>query len=90
MARRNRPTIILAVDPNMLDEVDAYINEHEGLDRSQVVNDALRIWYERILQEALARQHSAPKSPEEPEERAAWKRIRAAKLARQTPKGIER
>jgi hypothetical protein len=70
----------------MLDEVDAYIDEHEGLDRSQVVDEALRVWYERILQEALARQHAAPKSPEELEERATWKRIRTAQFERQQMK----
>jgi Arc/MetJ-type ribon-helix-helix transcriptional regulator len=84
MARRNRPRITVTVDPDMLDEVDAYIEEHEGVDRSEVVDEALRLWYARILEDALTRQHAAPKSPEELAERAAWKRIRAAQLARRS------
>ncbi len=82
MAQRTRPRITVTVDPDMLDEVDNYVHQHEEADRSQVVNEALRLWYAKQLHEALVRQHSAPKSPEELEERVAWKRIRAAQLAR--------
>lgn len=81
MAQRNKSRITITVDPAMLEEVDSYIQEHEGTDRSEIVNVALRCWYARLLHEALVRQHSAPKSPEELEERAAWKRIRAAQMA---------
>ena len=82
MAQRVRPRITVTVDPGMLKEVDTYIQEHEGTDRSQVVDEALRCWYARILHEALVKQHSAPRSPEELEERAAWKSIRAAQMGR--------
>lgn len=80
MAQRSRPRITVTVDPEMLDEVDAYIREHEGADRSGIVDEALRCWYARLLHEALERQHSAPRSPEEMEERKAWKRVREAQL----------
>ncbi len=80
MAQRIRPRITVTVDPDMLEEIDSYIQEHAGTDRSQVVDEALRCWYARVLHEALVRQHSAPRSPEELEERAAWKRIRAAQM----------
>ncbi|MBI2863490.1 MAG: hypothetical protein HYX94_02890 [Chloroflexi bacterium] len=80
MAQRNKPRITITVDPDVLEEVDAYIKEHEGTDRSKVMDEALRCWYARLLHDALVRQHSAPKSPEEMEERAAWKRIRAAQM----------
>ncbi len=86
MAQRTRPRITVTVDPNMLEEVDAYVQEHEGTDRSQVVNEALRCWYAQLLHEALVTQHAAPKSPEELAERAAWKRIRAAQMARSVRK----
>lgn len=82
MAKRVRPRITVTVDPDMLDEVDAFIQEHEGTDRSQVVDKALRCWYAGILADALERQHAEPKSAVELEERAAWKRIRAAQLTR--------
>ncbi len=82
MVQRVRPRITVTVDPDMLEEVDAYIQEHAGTDRSRVVDEALRCWYAQVLREALARQHSAPKSPEELAERADWKRIRAAQSRR--------
>jgi hypothetical protein len=69
------------VDPDMLEEIDSYVKEHQGTDRSRVVDEALRCWYASTLREALAKQHSAPRSPEELEERAAWKRIRAAQMS---------
>jgi metal-responsive CopG/Arc/MetJ family transcriptional regulator len=78
MAQRIRPRITVTVDPDMLEEIDTYVQEHEGMDRSQVLDEALRCWYARILHEALVRQHAATKSAEELEERADWKHIRAA------------
>lgn len=82
MAQRSRPRITVTVDPSMLDEVDAYIREHAGVDRSQVVDEALRCWYASLVHEALVKQHSAPQSADEQEEREAWRRIRAAQLPR--------
>lgn len=78
MRRRTKPRITVTVDPVMLDEVDTYVRGHAGADRSQVVDAALRCWYAQVLHEALVRQHSAHRSVEELEERAAWKRIRSA------------
>ncbi len=82
MTERNRPRITITVDPDMLDEIDTYVQEHKGADRSRVVDEALRCWYAQRLHEALVKQHSAPKSPEEMEERAAWRRIREAQAQR--------
>ncbi len=80
MAQRTRPRITITVDPNMLEEVDAYVREHQGTDRSQVMDEALRCWYANLIHEALLLQHSALRTPEELEERATWKRVRAAQL----------
>jgi metal-responsive CopG/Arc/MetJ family transcriptional regulator len=82
MVQRTRPRITITVDPAMLEEVDAYVEQHEGTDRSKVVDEALRAWHAQIIHEALVKQHATPKSSEEIAERAAWKRIRAAQLAR--------
>ncbi len=87
MARRTRPRITVTIDPDILEEVDTYIEEHSGTDRSQIVDEALRCWYAQTLHEALIRQHSAPKSPEELEQRLAWKRIRAEQALRLQHKG---
>lgn len=72
----------MTVDPDILEEVDAYIQEHDGADRSGIVDEALRCWYSQMLHQALLEQHSAPRSPEELEERRAWKGIRAAQSER--------
>ncbi len=80
--QRNRPRITVTVDPDMLDEVDEYIQSHQGTDRSQVVDEALRCWYAHQLREALIRQHSAECSSEELAERLAWRRIREAQVSR--------
>ncbi len=82
MAERTRPRITVTVDPGMLEEVDSYVREHEGTDRSQVIDEALRCWYAAVLHEALVKQHSASRTTEELVERAAWKRIRSAQLPR--------
>jgi Arc/MetJ-type ribon-helix-helix transcriptional regulator len=82
MAQRTKSRITVTIDPGILEEIDRYVEEQGGTDRSKVVGEALQSWYARILHEALVRQHAAPKSAEELEERAAWKRIRAAQLAR--------
>jgi hypothetical protein len=66
----------------MLDEIDEYIREHQGVDRSQIVDEALRCWYASQLSDALTKQHSAERSSEESEERSAWRRIRQAQAAR--------
>lgn len=82
IAQRIKPRITVTVNPDLLEEVDTYVQEHAGTHRSQIVPEALRCWYAHVLHEALVRQHSAPKSPEEQEERAVWKRIRAAQMLR--------
>lgn len=82
MAQRTRPMINVTVDPDMLDEVDAYVQAHGGADRSQVVDEALRCWYARLVHEALIKQHSAPQSAAEQQERDTWRHIRAAQVPR--------
>ncbi|MDO8689811.1 MAG: ribbon-helix-helix domain-containing protein [Dehalococcoidia bacterium] len=82
MARRTRPRITVTIDPDLLDEMDTYIRKHSGMDRSRLVDEALRCWYAQKLREALVRQHSAPESPEELRERLAWKGIRAEQALR--------
>lgn len=82
MPGRTRPRITVTIDPDLLEEVDGYIREHMGTDRSGIVDEALRCWYAQTLHEALMRQHSASRSPEELEERLGWKRIRAEQSLR--------
>ncbi len=80
--QRQRPKISVTVAPELLNAVDEYARGHAGTDRSKIVDEALRCWIAQKQREALHAQFTAQRSPEEEEERAAWKRIRAAQVRR--------
>jgi hypothetical protein len=79
---RSRVKISATVDPRLLAAVDAFVAEHPGTDRSKVLDAALRLWYAREQERAMEAQYAAPQSPEEQDERAAWRAIRAAAVER--------
>ncbi len=79
-AARARQKVSVTLDPDLLEAVDSYVQEHSGVDRSKIVDAALRLWVAQRLHEELIAQHTGPKSPEELEERRVWKRIRAAQM----------
>jgi hypothetical protein len=72
--------VTVTLDPGLLSVVDRYVQEHqsEGVDRSRVVAEALRLWYRERLREAMRAQFLAPRSEEELAEQAAWATIRGA------------
>ncbi len=70
------------LDPELVAAVDRYVDEHSELDRSAVIDEALRIWYARQQDEALARQLSAPRSAREQAESRQWVGIRRAAASR--------
>jgi hypothetical protein len=72
--------VTITVDPDLLTTVDQYVDEHEaeGIDRSGVVDEALRLWCREQLRQALRAQYLAPRSEEEIAEVAAWAAIREA------------
>lgn len=74
---RHRAKISVTVDPTLLKVVDAFVAQHEGWDRSKVIDEALYLWYAREQERAMEEQYAAPRSPEEQEERAAWREIQA-------------
>jgi hypothetical protein len=82
VAERNRAKISVTVDPALLKEVDEYVSEHPGLDRSKVVDQALLQWYAARQEEAIAAQHRATPSDEERREMEDWRAIRRAAAAR--------
>ena len=47
-----RIKVSLSLDPLLMRDVDAFVDAHEGADRSKVVDEALQLW-------AAARQRSA-------------------------------
>ena len=62
--------------------VDAYLTAHPSLDRSAVIDEALRLWRARELERALAAQFAAPDEIP-PAERRAWDHMRRSTTARQ-------
>jgi hypothetical protein len=77
-AAGRRAKISVTVDRRLLRAVDSYVDSHEGLDRSKVIDQALLNWYAARQDEAMIEQYSAPTTPEEDAEYAAWARIRDA------------
>ena len=76
----NRVKVSVTVDPDVLQEVDSYVGEHQGLDRSKVMDEALALWLARRQDEAMEEQFSGEGAPADEVE--AWRSIRRAAAAR--------
>jgi len=81
-AVRRRVKVGTTLDPELVGAVDTYIAAHPGTDRSEVLDEALRLWCERQQELAMERQFSAPVSKEEIAERSSWRRLRTAAARR--------
>ena len=79
---RRRPKITATLDPDLLASVDAYVAAHPDLDRSAVIDEALRLWRARELERAMEIQFANPDGVD-PAERQAWDRLRSAAVAHQ-------
>jgi len=77
-----RVKIGATLDPHLVAEVDRYVATHEGADRSAVIDDALRLWYEREQDRAMERQFREDAAYRDSPERQAWRRIRTAAARR--------
>ena len=77
---RRRAKISVTVDRGLLTAVDSYVEHHEGLDRSKVIDKALLAWYAARQDEAMLEQYTGTSEGEEAEY-AAWTRIRDAAVA---------
>lgn len=75
---RRRIKISATVDADLLQAVDAFVDTHDGSNRSQVIDEALHLWQKRELDRAMEAQCLAPQSEQEREERAAWRHIQQA------------
>ena len=53
---RRRTKIGATLDPDLIAAVDAYVAGNPGMDRSAVIDDALRLWHERRQNAAMERQ----------------------------------
>ncbi|HKF15589.1 MAG TPA: hypothetical protein VKF14_00060 [Candidatus Dormibacteraeota bacterium] len=77
---RRRAKISVTVDRGLLRAVDSYVEHHEGLDRSKVIDKALLAWYAARQDEAMIEQYTST-SEDEDAEYAAWARIRDAAVS---------
>jgi hypothetical protein len=78
---RRRPKITATLDPDLLANVDAYVAAHPHIDRSAVIDEALRLWFAHELERAMEAQFAAPDAVD-PAERQAWDQLRRFSAAR--------
>jgi len=79
---RRRPKITATLDPDLLAAVDAHVAAHPELDRSAVLDQALRLWRAAELERAMQAQFETPDGVD-PAERQAWDALRRAAADRQ-------
>ncbi len=82
MKERQRVKLSTTVDPALLDAVDRFVAEHAAAHRSEVIDEALRLWTARERERAIEAQYAAPRSAREQEEYAAWQRLRRSAATR--------
>jgi len=75
-SKRRRAKLSTTVDADLLAAVDRFIAANPSADRSQVIDEALLLWYAQEQRRAMRAQYQAPQSEEEQAERAAWEAIR--------------
>jgi Arc/MetJ-type ribon-helix-helix transcriptional regulator len=78
---RRRPKIGATVDAHLLAAVDDWVRRNPGYDRSRVIDEALRLWYEREQERAMEEQYSEPDDVDA-EEWRDWQAVRRAAAAR--------
>jgi hypothetical protein len=72
--------VTATLDPDLLAAVDAYLVRYPGLDRSAILDDALRLWRARELERAMEAQFT--ESDGRPaEERQGWESLRREAVA---------
>lgn len=73
--RTPRVKVGATLDPDLVSAVDLYVAGNPGLDRSTVIDDALRLWQARQQDLAMERQ-LAEDAARYDAERSGWKTIR--------------
>jgi len=77
--------VSVSVDPKLLQAVDAYVREHDGADRSKVVDQALGYWSAAQQDAAMELQFADSAGPPEGE-LESWNSIRRAAAKRRLNK----
>jgi hypothetical protein len=70
-----RAKVSVSVDAGLLAVVDEFVAQADGVDRSGVFDEALRLWYARVQDEAMAAQFAEPDEVD-PAEWKSWRAIR--------------
>jgi metal-responsive CopG/Arc/MetJ family transcriptional regulator len=78
---RRRSKITATLDPDLLASVDAYVAAHPDLNRSAVIEEAIRLWCARELERAMEAQF-ATSDGVNPIERRSWDQLRRAAIVR--------
>lgn len=76
-----RVKVSVTVDPALLEAVDLYVQRHDDLDRSKVMDAALEQWYATRQDEAMAEQFAEQPKRLGPELRG-WRTVRRTAAAR--------
>ena len=79
---RRRVKIGATLDPDLVGAVDSYVAKHPGVDRSAVLDDALRLWQQREQDLAMERQIREDAPYHDDPDRVAWRHLRDAAAAR--------
>ncbi len=73
-----RVKVSLSLDPAVLDYLDTYISAHPTVNRSRVVELAVREFRQRQIEAELEAQYAEPESEEIQRELEDWRHIRRA------------
>lgn len=77
-----RVKVSLSLDRAVLDYLDSYVSGHPPLNRSRVVELAIREYWHKQIDAELEAQYAEPESEEIQQELDDWRRIRRAATPR--------
>lgn len=80
--RPGRVKVGATLDPELVSAVDVYVAKHRGVDRSSVIDEALRLWHEREQGLAMERQIREDAKYYDDPDRVAWRELRDAAATR--------
>jgi metal-responsive CopG/Arc/MetJ family transcriptional regulator len=79
-----RVKVSVTVDPDLLNAVDSFVREHDELDRSKVIEQALTLWSAAQQETAMEQQFAG--ALESPAEKSAWRAVRRASAVKRLHK----
>lgn len=77
---RRRVKVSATINPELLDGVDAYLQQHPDADRSGIFDEALALWLAHQQDREMEEQFNGPGAPED--EVHDWRAIQRAAFSR--------